>query len=89
MVTLNFGTFPEMTVQDGFVSICKARLDVINRMLNNREPRVLSPSQWNLEKSCGSTQISSKISIGRLASISSKAKHATLSFSQQMMMLRL
>jgi len=31
-VTLNFGTFPKMTIQDGLVPIPKARLDLINPM---------------------------------------------------------
>ena len=32
MVTLNFGTFSKITVQDELVSIPKVRLDVINSM---------------------------------------------------------
>jgi len=32
MVTLNFGTFPKMMIQDGLVPVHKARLDVINPM---------------------------------------------------------
>jgi len=32
MVTLNFGTFPKMIVQDRLVPIPKTRLDVINPM---------------------------------------------------------
>ena len=32
MVTLNFGTFSKMTVQDGVTPVPKVRLDVINQI---------------------------------------------------------
>jgi len=37
MVTLNFGTFSKMTVQDGLVLVSKARLDVINPMAEKQK----------------------------------------------------
>jgi len=43
MVTLNFGTFPKMTVQDGLVPIPKARLDVINPMAEQQKAKDLIP----------------------------------------------
>jgi len=41
MVTLNFRIFSEMTVQDGFIPISKARLDVINPMAEQQRPKGL------------------------------------------------
>jgi len=35
--TLNFGTFPKMTVQDGLVPVPKARLDIINPMAEKQK----------------------------------------------------
>jgi len=43
MMTLNFGTFPKMTVQDGLVPIPKARLDVINPMTEKQKAKGLNP----------------------------------------------
>ena len=43
MITLNFGTFPEMTVQDGLVPVPKARLDVINLMTEKQKAKGLIP----------------------------------------------
>jgi len=39
MVTLNFGTFPKMTVQDGLVPVPKVRLDVINPMAEQQKAK--------------------------------------------------
>jgi len=39
MVTLNFSTFPKMTIQDGLIPICKARLDAINPMAEQQEAK--------------------------------------------------
>jgi len=43
MVTLNFGTFPKMTVQDRLVPILKARLEVINPMVEQQKTKGLIP----------------------------------------------
>jgi len=43
MVSLNFGTFPKMTVQDKLVPIPKARLDVINPMAEQQKAKCLIP----------------------------------------------
>ena len=43
MVTLNFGTFGKMTVQDGSTPVPKARLDVINPMAEKQETKGLVP----------------------------------------------
>jgi len=32
IVTLNFGTFPKMMVQDGLTPVTKARVDIVNLM---------------------------------------------------------
>ena len=37
MVTFNFGTFPKMTVQDGLAPVSKAKLDVVNPMVESRK----------------------------------------------------
>jgi len=41
MVTLNFVTFLKMTFQDGLVPIPKARLDVINPMVEKQKAKGL------------------------------------------------
>ena len=41
MVTLNFRTFPKMTVQDGLVPVPKARLDIINPMAEKQKAKGL------------------------------------------------
>ena len=41
MVTLNFRTFPKMTVQDGLVPIHKASLDAINSMAEQQKAKGL------------------------------------------------
>jgi len=41
--TLNFGTFPKMTVQDGLVPVPKARLDIINPMAEKQKAKSLIP----------------------------------------------
>jgi len=43
MVTLNFGTFPKMTVQDGLTPVPKARLDVVNPMAEKQKAKGLIP----------------------------------------------
>ena len=43
MVTLNFGTFPKMTLQDGLVPVPKASLDVINPMAEKQKSKGLIP----------------------------------------------
>jgi len=41
MVTLNFGTFGKMTVQDGLIPVPKAKLDVINPMTEKQKAKGL------------------------------------------------
>ena len=41
MVTINFGTFPKTTVQDGLVSVPKARLGIINPMVEKHKVKGL------------------------------------------------
>jgi len=43
MVTLNFGTFLKMTVQDGLVPISEARLDLINPMAEQQKAKGIIP----------------------------------------------
>jgi len=43
MVTLNFGTFSKMTVQDSLVPVPKTRLNVINPLAERREAKGLIP----------------------------------------------
>jgi len=43
MVTINFGTFLKMTVQDRSVPVPKARLDVINPMAEKQKAKSLIP----------------------------------------------
>ena len=43
MVTLNFGTFPKTTVQDGLALVPKARLDVVNPMAEKQNAKSLVP----------------------------------------------
>ena len=50
IVTLNFGTFPKMTVQDGLVPVPKARLDVINPMVEKQKAKGLIPMLIESEK---------------------------------------
>jgi len=50
MVTLNFGTFPKMNVQDGLVPVPKARLDVINPMLEKQKAKGLVPMMTKFEE---------------------------------------
>ena len=40
-MTLNFGNFPKITVQDGLVPLSKARLDVINLMAEKQKDKGL------------------------------------------------
>ena len=76
MVILNFGTFPKMTVQDGLVLIPKEDWISSTLWLNSRKQKASSRSRQSLKKSCGSTQILSKISNGKPTSPSSKESHA-------------
>ena len=41
MVTLNFGTFPKTTIQDGLAPVPKARLDVVNSMAKKQKAKGL------------------------------------------------
>ena len=41
IVTLNFGTFLKMTVQDGLVPVPKARLNVINPIAEKKKAKGL------------------------------------------------
>jgi len=41
LVTLNFRTFPKMTVQDGLAPVPKARLDFINLMIKKQKAKSL------------------------------------------------
>ena len=50
MVTLNFGTFPKLTVQDRLAHIPKARLDVINSMAEEQEAKSLVPIMTKSEE---------------------------------------
>ena len=43
MMTLNFGTFPKMTVQDGLAPIPKTRLAVVNLMVEKQKAKGLVP----------------------------------------------
>ena len=83
MVTLNFETFPKMTVQDGL----KARLEVVNPMAEKQKAKGLVLMMTKSGEICGSTQISSKMSNGSPASPNSKASHVTSFPSPHIMML--
>ena len=50
MVTLGFGTFPIMTVQDGLTPVPKAKLDVINPMVEKQEVKGLIPMTTKFEE---------------------------------------
>ena len=50
MVTLNFRTFPKMTVQDGLVPVPKARLDVINPIAEKQKGKGLIPIMTGSKK---------------------------------------
>ena len=76
MMTLNFGTFSKMTVQDGLVPIPKIRLDVINPLAEQQKAKGLIPITTESGEIMGSTQILSKMSNRRSTSPSSKKSHA-------------
>ena len=43
MVTLNFGTFSKITVQNESIFVSKARLDIVNPMAEKQEAKGLVP----------------------------------------------
>ena len=50
MVTLNFGTFPQMIVQEGLIPIPKVRLDVINPLAEQEKAKGLISITTESEK---------------------------------------
>jgi len=50
MVTLNFGAFLKMTVQDGLVLVPKTRLDIINPMAEKQRAKGLIPMMIESEE---------------------------------------
>ena len=86
MVTLNFRTFPKMTIQDGLDLVFKAKLDIINLIAEKQKAKGLILMMTKSGEII-LVHISSRISNGRLASPSSKASHVMPSFLQQMMTL--
>ena len=53
MVTLNFETFPKVTIQDGVVPAAKARMEVINLLAKEQEAKGLVPLTTKSGKSVG------------------------------------
>ena len=84
MVTLNFGTFPKMTVQDRLVPIFKAILEVINPMVEQQKTKGLIQITTESGEIMWVHPDIVQISNERLAIPSSKASHAMSSLSQQM-----
>ena len=86
MVTLNFRTFPKITVQDGLTPIPKAKLDVINLIIEKVAKGLVSV----MTKSGEIMWVHSDIIKDEQCESnkpSSKASHAMLSPSQRMMTL--
>ena len=50
MVTRKFGTFLKMTIQDGLVPVPKARLDVVNPMVEKQRANGLVPMMTKSEE---------------------------------------
>jgi len=82
MVTLNFRTFPKVTILDGLTPVPKARLKVINPLANEQEVKGLILLTTKSGETCGYNQILLKKSNENQVSPSSKASLAMSSPSQ-------
>ena len=50
MVTLNFGTFPKVTIQDGVAPVPKVRMEVIKPLAKEQEAKGLIPLTTKFEE---------------------------------------
>ena len=75
-VTLNFGTFPKMTVQDGLFPIPKVRLDAINPLAEQQKGKGLNPIMTESGEIMWVYPNIVKDEHGRLTSPRSKESHA-------------